>query len=173
MGVRDALNRNPLLAAGATLLIIGGATWFTYNQIAHSRDGTSAHAFYTTDQTDFSLKSLFVDGINNHAPFMHNGKEAYLAHVFSCDGGKTRFIGFLEKFDDDSKSQLDSAPQKPGGRITDASSLATEAQHGVIRYVKKKGGDWVPSNDEEAYDKVVNVSCEGDGDGTLQEVFPK
>jgi hypothetical protein len=173
VGVRNSLNRYPVVAAGGTLLIILAAAWFVYNQVGGSNAGGVSKAYYTTDETDFSVNNLFVDHIGYHPPFMHNGKEAFLAHVYTCDGGKTRFIGYIEKFDDDSKARLDAAPHDANGRITDASSLSAHAEHGVIRLAKKKGGVWVQSNDEEPYAKVIAVTCDEGATGALQEVFPK
>jgi hypothetical protein len=55
---------------------------------------TAATLFFTTDDG----KTFFPLAATNRPPFVHEGKPAYQAHVYSCDGGKTAFVGYLSKF---------------------------------------------------------------------------
>jgi len=50
--------------------------------------------YFTTDDG----KSYFPLEATNKPPFMHEGKFAYRAHVFSTDGGKTGWVGYISKF---------------------------------------------------------------------------
>ena len=174
MGLRESLNRNPLFAGLVTLLIILVAAWFTYDQYSSRHDGERAKAYYTTDDDGFSLDNLFVDSIDRFPPFIHKGMEAYLAHVYTCDGGKHRFIGYIEKYDDASKEKLESAPKNASGHVSDSSALEYSTGYGIVRLAKKKGTEWVSSIFPDQFQKLVqDVQCDSEGDGQLQEVFPK
>jgi hypothetical protein len=49
--------------------------------------------YFTNDEG----KNVFIAPASSRPPFQHEGKLAYRAHVFSCDDGKTTFVGFLSK----------------------------------------------------------------------------
>jgi hypothetical protein len=53
-----------------------------------------AQLYFTTDDG----KSYFADDASNRPPFVHEEKPAVRAHLFSCDGGKTLFVGYLSKY---------------------------------------------------------------------------
>jgi hypothetical protein len=53
----------------------------------------ATHFYFTTDEG----KTLFIAPASSRTPFQHEGKIACRAHVFSCDGGKTNFVGYLSK----------------------------------------------------------------------------
>ncbi len=57
-------------------------------------------AYFTTDDSspDAAKAALFTDSADNLPPFQKDGKTAYLACVFTCDGGKTTWVGYLERF---------------------------------------------------------------------------
>ncbi|HEY7116231.1 MAG TPA: hypothetical protein VH475_06585 [Tepidisphaeraceae bacterium] len=68
----------------------------------------AAVLYFTTDEgkTWFALES------SNRPPFVHDGKPAVRAHVFSCDGGKTMFVGYMSKFSPVVEGPL---VKRPGG----------------------------------------------------------
>jgi hypothetical protein len=49
--------------------------------------------WYTTDDG----KTFFADDADRISPFEHNGKQAYRCYVWTCDGGKTKFVSHLER----------------------------------------------------------------------------
>src|SRR5262249_21635889 len=59
--------------------------------------------------SDDDGKNWFADDETKVAPFEHNGKTAYRAYVFSCDGGKTKFVAFLTRFTPEGKTGLERA----------------------------------------------------------------
>lgn len=87
---------------------------------------TAAKLFFTVDDG----KSYFEMEASNRAPFVHEGKPAFRAHVFSCDGGKTAFVGYLSKFSPVSEEAL---VRKPG---TNQWSPLSSAGAGVVLDVK-------------------------------------
>lgn len=54
---------------------------------------TATQLYFTTDEG----KTLVTLDASTKSPAVHDGKPAYRAHVFSCDGGKTQFVAYLSK----------------------------------------------------------------------------
>jgi hypothetical protein len=98
MGIREAVNRNPTLAIVAVSLLVVVAVGVMLKQLLGNQaqdvtDTTAPMAWYTVDdgKTWFAASALKV------APFDHNGKQAYRCFVWTCDGGKTKFVSHLER----------------------------------------------------------------------------
>jgi hypothetical protein len=97
--------------------------------------------FFTTDDG----KTWFADEASKKAPFLHDEKPAVRAHVFSCDGGKKLFAGYLSKF----------------------SPIVNESM------VKRSGETaWTPVSATTAV-KIMDVKCPENWVGKPVEVFPK
>lgn len=107
------MNRQPAITAGVALLVIVVGGWFTYRTLT-DRGGTSdmpTHYFYTVDEG----KTLFAVSAEEVPPVIKDGKEAVRTHVFSCDNGRSTFVGYLEKYHSDFKKKADAAKSQPGG----------------------------------------------------------
>jgi hypothetical protein len=99
--------------------------------------------YFTVDEG----KTLFVAASSSKTPFQQDGKIAVRAHVFSCDGGKTNFVGYLSK----------------------NSAIAGED------LIRRPGEErWFPISSPGAA-VMMAVKCPGKetGGGTPVEVFPK
>ena len=110
MGIRQKINENPgittAVTAGIIAIAIGVIIWQGCG--GSGSGGTIAvatKAFYTIDDG----KTLFVEDINKIPPFPKDGKQAVKANVFSCDDGKTRFVGYLEMYTPQDKAMLEKA----------------------------------------------------------------
>ncbi len=64
--------------------------------------------YFTTDDSspDAAKAALFADSAKNLPPFQKDGKTAYLACVFTCDGGKTTWVGYLERYTPEKLQQI-------------------------------------------------------------------
>ena len=99
MGIRETLNRNPGISAGAVggvivlALIYIVYNWYT-SGIASSLPSAPTKAWYTVDDG----KSYFADSAERVPPYEYQGKTAVLCHVFTCDKGKTPFVGYLQRY---------------------------------------------------------------------------
>jgi hypothetical protein len=103
---------------------------------------TATKLYFTVDDG----KTFFELEASNRAPFVHEEKPAFRAHVFSCDGGKTAFVGYLSKFSPISDEPL---VRKPGMN------------------------QWSPLSSAGA-GVVLDVKCpEGVAGKTPVEIFPK
>jgi len=96
MGIRETLNQKPAIttsvAAIFVLVFLGIVGWQLFGG-TDPRLGTG-NAFYTVDDG----QTFFLADSSNIAPFDYNGKPAVQALVYSADGGKTRFVGYLQRF---------------------------------------------------------------------------
>lgn len=162
MGLRETLNENPGITTAGTALIILAALVFV--GISFMRGGGAGGA--PSNQTWFSDddgKTWFADDRTKIAPFDHNGKQAVRAYVYTCDGGKTKFVGWLERYTPAAKKQLEDVRAQSGGVMP----LEVEARTGV--QVKKPGtGEkgWVSQSDPRAVE-ILEVKCP---DGTIDNL---
>lgn len=163
MGVRETLNKKPGLVTGLTIGIVAvvAVVLFVQNRKPHA--GAPTRAFFTTDDG----ATLFDDSADQVAPFDHDGRQAVQARVFSCDGGKTRFVGFLERTPDKAKAAAaPAAPPQQGGR--DLRPILS-----VIRAPNAPSAKWVPKNSPEGAAITGAIKCPDGGDAQPVEVFPK
>jgi hypothetical protein len=89
------------------------------------------------------------------------------AHLFTCDGGKTRFVGYLEKLPDGAVETYRARANLPADAVPEADDVGAI----VGRLIKRKGDkEWVPSGDPERFQQVMDVHCPG-GEGALERVL--
>src|SRR5215210_5554852 len=90
VGIRETINKNPTQTAAITAgIIVLALILIIWQACSGGGSGTIGKSYYTIDDG----KTYFVDASNKIPPFMHEGKEAVRAHVFTCDNGKTKFVG--------------------------------------------------------------------------------
>lgn len=169
MGIREKLNENPAITTGATIGIIVIALIFIGVQLfSGSNTGQiQTKAYYTTDDSspEASLAAMFSDEIDKVPPFQKDGKDAYRVYVFSCDGGKTKFISHLQRYTKDAKAKLEAAmadknkPMEPG--------LMEMTQMTGVEVKKPGSGAWIKQSDYEKARVVTDVKCP---DGTLNNI---
>jgi hypothetical protein len=137
----------------AVLLLIGG--WVGLRM----RSATLAaqnNAFYTTDDG----KTWFVADASHIPPFDHDGKVAVEAKIFTCDGGKTLFCGYMEKFDPEVKKLFDIAEKNPGNKVAILNAKVAAMSRGPE--LKKPGAiDWVKRTNRTSYAQVTSVDRNG------------
>ncbi len=111
MGIRQTLNENPVITAGATGAIIVIALIFIIVQAFGRHGGTrgriSGKAFFSDDDG----KTWFADDAAKIPPIDHDGKPAYRVAVFRCADG-TEFVARLERFSDEVKQQMEDQIKK-------------------------------------------------------------
>jgi hypothetical protein len=97
VGIRETLNRSPGISAGA----VGGVILLAVIYIIYYMSGNSSSIpnppskmWYTVDDG----KTYFADSADKVPPYDYQGKTAVLCHVFTCDKGKTKFVGYLQRF---------------------------------------------------------------------------
>lgn len=157
MGIREKLNENPAIATGATIGIIVIAIGFIVWQLLPTKLDIPTEAYYTTDDSskEAALAALFSDDIDKIVPFEKDGKQAYRAQVFSCDKGKTKFIGWLERYNPQAKAKIE---QQMASKEPDNMALDDARMTGLE--VKRPGDKaWIKYADQGRYQKVMEVTC--------------
>lgn len=123
---------------------------------AGSGDPDSGSSWYTVDDG----KTWFRAESTKLSPFDHEGKRAYRCYVFTCDGGRTKFVSHLERLPPDVLKKLTSGGFDP------------MANTGVE--VKDPGtGDtgWVRAADPKAAD-IMTPRCPTDPGKLGEPVYP-
>jgi hypothetical protein len=163
------MNRNPVAMAGTAtvcVLLAGGwAVWSIWGSLEVAPDSVqySTDSFYSTDDG----ASYFRDSGDRLSPFIRDGKTAVRAHVFTCDRGKTRFVGYLERVSEEGKRRLAAIP-------ADANAPEDLAARNAILLtateVKKPlaASAWIPQRRRAEAQVVMDVRCP-DGTGTVPE----
>jgi len=157
MGIREWLNRNQGLAAGAVLLLVVIALGVSvYHYLANRRAISTKvpDAYFTIDDG----KTYFTASTENVPPFDYQGKQAVRAYVFECSG--TRFVGYLERY-------------KADARQAKIEKKATPATQIYGRELKRPGEPaWVNSGDQSAVAKIVDVQTPTGMSGSPEPIEP-
>ena len=167
MGIRETINKNPGPTTAATGGIILIALLFIMWQcgIFGGGGGTAGggQAFFSIDDG----KTFFTDDAAKIPPFKKDGKDAVRAHVFTCDGGKTKFVGYLEMFAPEDKKMMEDAMsgKAPPAAYAGYSGQAMVKKPGMPNFIPLMPGT------TEAYAKVVQVTCP-DGTSVPERVYP-
>jgi len=164
MPLRAFLNRHPVATVGVVVVLIALAVVSIVYQLRPPSDVALGPRkdFYTVDDGE----TWFVDDIDKITPFDHDGKPAVLVHLFTCDGGKARFVGYLEKLPDGAVEKYRARMNFPASATPEADDVAEM----VGSLVKRKGEmEWVASIDRERFEQITQVHCPG-GTGEPERV---
>jgi len=150
-----ARERRLLIVAASLVIVLAGVVIVAelWPEPAPPRPPTKA--FYTVDDG----ASFFVDNAERLPPFDHGGKPAVRAFLFSCDGGKTRFTGFLEKLPEEALQKL--VDEGRDLKFVDDDDVAATSG-----WLTKRPGEkaWINSKiDPAKYAAIRKVTCRGGG----------
>jgi len=160
VSLRETINKNPLAAAGITggliILAIVIVVWMNSGE-------TGPQDYFSVDDG----ANFVPDSAMNVPPFSIGGKTANKAYVYTCDGGKTKFVGYLERFTPDAKAKIEAVRKNPDTPVTDDPQI-----NGAQVKLPKTGNDdknWVKKNSPEGRAITSGVKCPG-GAGRLEAV---
>jgi hypothetical protein len=163
LGLRETLNRNPALTNGITVGIIVVTIGFVLWRLTRGETGAEAGpstnlAFFSDDDG----ATFFTDDRSKIPPFDHNGKPAVTAVIFTCDGGKTKWVGYLRRFTAEAKKRREDILKQAKGQPTPI--LAEVEDVSGIEIKKPKTGEsaWVKESDPGA-EEVRNIKCPHNG----------
>jgi hypothetical protein len=166
MGVIAAIQERPRATIGVLVAIIAVAIVMAFASAKkeHHNVDVPSGAWFTTDDG----KTLFTEHAGKLPPFDHDGKPAYRAYVYTCDGGQTRFVAFLERYTPDARRTLEEQRQsKMPPELGVIDRLMTQG-----REVKRPGeATWVNSADPKAK-SIRKPVCPGAPDKAPQAVLP-
>ena len=157
VNIRLALNqhRRPVIACAVAIVLT--VVVFSYRSLSvrgrPPLPDFPASSFYTDDDG----ATLFTDEIRKQPPFDHNGKPAVRAYVFSSDGGKHRWVQYLEKY---------GALMAKGGATDDPAVPP-------LRLFKKPGDqEWIGVSDPRVPDVITPRIPAGFDPGQIEPVSP-
>jgi len=157
VSIRETLNKKPAVVTGITIGIVVIALVAIFWQSRPKQIQPVTKAYYTTDDG----ASVFEDDLEKTTPFPHDGGSAVQAHMFSCDNGHTKFVGFLEKLPD-------KLPQATPARGRDPKIFA-----GLVKAPKNPSAKWVNKNSPEGIAIIAAIRCPDGGNSAPVEVFAK
>ena len=169
MGIRQTINEKPQITMAVTGAIILIA--LLYIAVHTFGGGPASHAvkplaFFSDDDG----QTYFVDDGVKIPPFDHNGKQAYKAMVYRCEGGKP-FVAYLQRCNDEQRAQFEAAAAK-GDTPAVGNMLALS-----IPLESKKPGqkNWVSANGKGGYPEYQRATmpvCPEGGSGKPLPVLP-
>ena len=169
MGLRQLTSDKQGLVVGVFGVILAGSiAYLLWQFVGGSTDPRlgSGKAFYSIDDG----KSYFVEDSAKIAPFDHEGKQAVQAMVYTADGGKTRFVGYLMRFSERGKAKMNEMRTKIKEN-RGMPSLDPELQANTE--VKKPGDkNWVKLSDIANSGKVMLVMVPNDPTRAADPVEP-
>jgi hypothetical protein len=169
MSIREKLREKPAVSIAFAIGATAVAWFFVGRGPIVGPQRASTNAYYTTDDG----KTVFLDDLSRVPPFDHEGKPAYRVWMFTCDGGKTKFPGYLERYSPEAKKRLDAAVASASAQPTSADSHAHPAGVGPADIEVRKPGEgnpWVSRANMAEAIKVTNVRCPNGGE--LELVMP-
>ena len=162
---RGLIERHRTAAVVLSLLaLLGAGTYMTWYYWPGPDTSSPTHAWYTCDDG----KTRFEDSAERVPPFEHEGRQAVRLHLFSCDGGKTTFVGYLQKLPEEAFKKYRDRGIDPA--TVDDDVLAIESG-----WLMKRPGDaeWITSKGAEPnYTALITVHCPDGRAGDPLEVFP-
>lgn len=159
--------QNPLLIALILLIAAGAIALLVWELWPEPHNPRPTRAYYTADDG----KTLFADDAERLPPFDHDGKPAVRAMVYSCDGGKTRFVGYLQKLPEDALQEANQKAVAAGRDPKDIDDDEIALKSGWLAK-KPPERDWVNSKDHDRYAQTIKVACPDGRDGSPEQVFP-
>ena len=165
-GVRQVMNRHPAVTTGAVLVVVVACLALAF------KPAPRPQAYFTIDDG-----ATFFEAPARVPPFTYHGKEAVRAVVFSCDGGKTKFVGYLLRHPPEEIATAEKILAKGGRMPPGEVKRPGEAEWSAPFNPTKLKGNPGKAGFERAhaaarhYDEVINVKCR-EGNGTPLIINP-
>jgi hypothetical protein len=167
MGVRQALNENPIIATAAAGILIVAALIFIFWHLSdgHRHHITVAQKMYYSDDDG---KTYFADQAYKMTPFPGpNNRPAVQAMVFQCGSGKP-FVAYLSRYSDEGRKTAEKVASDP--RIP----VAFRPNPTLIEVKKPGTKTWIkfdPKNPKSYVDATMPKCPEG-GSNFPRPVYP-
>jgi len=167
LGARQYLNDHQALSFG----LAGGALMLAIVLILYQGAGSSPAApfegreWLTVDdgKTFFAADGMLLP------PILHEGMTAYRANVFTCEGGKAQWVGYIERYSEQGKALMKEMreEQKKGGLPQPVTELLEHIE------IKRPGDTvWVKQSNTERAAQILEVKCPHGGAHEAQYTLP-
>jgi hypothetical protein len=153
MSIREAIEKKPSLSIVIAILLVLIAGYFLFRSGGQSQ-AIPVSSYFTIDDG----QTTFLESAERAAPFDHDGKPAYRVWMFSCDGGRTKFPGYLERYTPEAKQRFDWIFEKEKALQT---HITPPPRSPADIEVKKPGpgNSWVNCANLVAAAMVTEVKC--------------
>jgi hypothetical protein len=121
LGLRETINRHPQISTTVVVCLAVAGVVAIAMELRGNDGKPPAKNFFSIDDG----KTWFVDSSNKLPPFDYGGGKAVRCYLFK--GPKGKFVGLLEKYDDNTRAQLANKTGPPS--------------YGEIPVLVKKPGD--------------------------------
>ncbi len=169
MGIRETLNQNPGITTGVTAAIIVIALIIIGVQLfGGGGRRIQTRGYFTVDDG----QTWFVDDIQKIPPFEHNGQEAVRAVMFTCDGGKTIFPAYLERYNAKGKAAAERVRASESSNEPDYTAY-DEMERGLeVKRPRDPSAPWVPMMDYERSNSIMTPVCPDGTQNNLEPAYP-
>jgi hypothetical protein len=155
VAIRETIAKHQKISVASSATVLVGAILFcVMNQRAQTLSPPTRW-YFTVDNG----KTWFVDDINKVPPFDHNGRQAYRARIFTCEGSSKEWCGYIERCNPKVKAKVDESVAR-GVPMRDLIRLITDGME--VQRPGRPDTEWVPSSKAREYAEVTGVKCPDD-----------
>ena len=173
MGIRQTLNRNPVLSGVIAATIVAAVAALQLKRACSAprssdSSGAARQAFFTVDDGN----NWFPADASKVPPFKHQGKDAYRVAVFRCGGGKP-FASRLERFGEPVRRRLQDDVDRT---IREGKPLPTvgTSYHPEMEIKRPGQTEWVRYTPKTAkeFSDIMEVRCPDGSTSPAESVLP-
>lgn len=125
-------------------------------------------AYFTVDDG----QTWFADDIQNISPFDHQGQQAVRVHLFTCDGGKTVFPVYLERYNDEARAAWEKLHEAEAGGQVDVSLYEQIERGQEVKRARDPDSPWVKTTNFERSSEIMSPRCPDGSFENLEPVYP-
>jgi hypothetical protein len=161
-GLRGVINRHPGVTSGAVMAVV------VVSLAMALKPAPKPKAYFTVDDG-----KTFFEAPAQVPPFTYHGREAVRAVVYSCDGGKTRFVGYLLRHPPEEKAAAEVILAR-GGRMPPGevkrpgdAEWASPFDPSKLKNVQGKAGFAKAVGSGKRYEEIIRVKCKDGGNPVI------
>lgn len=159
MGLRETLNKRPLIAYSIVSVMVAIAAYVIYTTLSGSGSSIPTQVYYTADDG----QTYYVDSAKLIPPFESDGKTVLRAFVYECHDEE--FVNHLMRFRPDSHDAIRSEQAE-----SDSPDLTATAYS--AREIRRSGeSEWVGIMSPKGID-ILQIECPHGGGDYPRPVFP-
>ena len=125
-------------------------------------------AYFTVDDG----QTWFADGIERIPPFEHQGQQAVRVHLFTCDGGKTVFPVYLERYTAEGQAAMEKLREAEARGEMDVSLYDHIERGQEVKRALDPDAPWVKMMNFERSGEIMTPRCPDGSFENLEPVFP-
>lgn len=125
-------------------------------------------AYFTVDDG----QTWFADDIEKIPPFEHQGQQAVRVQLFTCDGGKTVFPVYLERYSDEAQAAMERIREGDARGEVDVSLYEQFERGQEVKRARDPDAPWVRTMNFDRSGEIMTPRCPDGSFENLEPVFP-